>query len=614
MPTLLLADENVTVQRVIALTFASEDIRVVTVSDGTQAVERMKTLHPDIVLAGTLLPRLSGYDLAKHMRGISGLKNVPVLLLTGAFETVDEEKLKASGANGIIEKPVEPNHVIARVRELLGLKPKPDASGRPAATEEGTADQHTLLPSAPPRVVTSTPGTPSKWEQLRNQSGLESDTESLEDASTRPDDYLDTLDAAFDTLDHQLSGHESSPKPSRNPSGPLGQSSGAPDPRSPGRLPQNGAHTTGNPVFEVDDEWFAAGDSEARAAARAGRREFQEDLRDPALQVPAPEGAPNPIFEVDDDWFAEDDKARAVKADEQKMLAAEMGIYDVEFAEAPTAPNAPPPVSDLDFDFGIEDFKALQSPEQPPVAAAPQLEPAAIEPAAIEPAGIEPAPPPLVAVRPIEPAAPAAASATVAADFAQLLAFEQGEHPEPPMPPPPEIRVVAPEVTDKMLEQIATQVADRLSAGVFADQLKEAMMTTVRDTVRIIAYETSERIVREIAVESTDRIVRDVASQASERVAREVATDAAGRVVRDVASATSERIVRDAAEASERIAHDVAFEASERIVRDVASETSQRIAREVAAATSQQIVREVVAETSERLIRDEIERIKSKHQ
>lgn len=607
MPTLLLADDSVTVQRVIALTFAAEDIRVVTVSDGRQAVDRMKTLHPDIVLAGTLLPQVSGYDLAKHMRSIPGLKNVPVLLLTGAFETVDQEQLKASGANGILEKPVEPNHVIARVKELLGLKsePKPAMAGRVGVADDSD-DKQIMPPSAPPRVVTATRASPSQAQQLRDRSGLDSDPTSVEVASTRPDDYLDTLDAAFDTLDQQLSGHEATTKPSRNPSGPLGQSSGAPDPRSPGRRPQGGAAAPGNPVFEVDDEWFGAEDSAARAAARAGRREIQEDLRDPGLQAPAPEGAPNPIFEVDEAWFAEDDKARAAKADEQRMLAAEMGIYDVELPAAPAAPDTPAPASDRDFDFGIDDFKAVAASEPAPaipvasevVEAEPLLSAIAAPP--IEPV---PAIDPVPSIDPVPPSEPAASSSPqVAADFAQLLAFEQGEHPVPPMPPAPEIRVVAPEVTDQMLEQIATRVADRLGAGVFADQLKEAMMTTVRETVRVVAYETSERIVREIAVESTERIVRDVA------------TDAAGRLMSDVASATSERIVREAAEASERIAHDVAFQASERIVRDVAAETSQRIAREVASDTSQQIVRAIVAETSERLVRDEIERIKSKHQ
>ena len=97
MPTLLVADDSITVQRVIALTFANEQIRVVAVSDGMQAVERMKTLHPDIVLAGTVLPQVSGYDLAKHMRTIPGLRNVPVLLL-------DTERFRARGGDPYVNE------------------------------------------------------------------------------------------------------------------------------------------------------------------------------------------------------------------------------------------------------------------------------------------------------------------------------------------------------------------------------------------------------------------------------------------------------------------------------------------------------------------------------
>ncbi|MCA1481715.1 hypothetical protein, partial [Bradyrhizobium sp. NBAIM08] len=130
------------------------------------------------------------------------------------------------------------------------------------------------------------------------------------------DDYLDTLDAAFASLDQQLSGQTATEKPSRNPSGPIGQSAGAPDPRSPGRRPEAGASmpAAGNPVFEVDDEWFSGDESQARADARAGRREIQEDLNDPGFQGTRPPAASaGAVFEVDDDWFAEADKARAAK-------------------------------------------------------------------------------------------------------------------------------------------------------------------------------------------------------------------------------------------------------------------------------------------------------------
>ena len=58
----------------------------------------MAAQQPDIVLAGTALPQVSGYDLAKHMRSTPGLQNVPVLLLAGAFETVDEAAARRRAA------------------------------------------------------------------------------------------------------------------------------------------------------------------------------------------------------------------------------------------------------------------------------------------------------------------------------------------------------------------------------------------------------------------------------------------------------------------------------------------------------------------------------------
>ena len=139
MHTLLLADDSITVQRVIALTFAEEPIRVVAVSDGQQAIETLATERPDIILAATVLSQISGYELARLIRSKPDAQRVPVLLLRGAFEAVDEVQLTASGADGVIEKPVEPLAVIARVRALLGLK----ADAKPAVTLSEAASPKT---------------------------------------------------------------------------------------------------------------------------------------------------------------------------------------------------------------------------------------------------------------------------------------------------------------------------------------------------------------------------------------------------------------------------------------------------------------------------------------
>ena len=117
--TLLLADDSITIQRVIELTFANEDIRVIAVGDGETAVQRIDAERPDIVLADVGMPKLDGYGVARHIKQSPALKGIPVLLLTGAFEPVDEEKARATGCDGILVKPVEPQQLIGRVKDLL---------------------------------------------------------------------------------------------------------------------------------------------------------------------------------------------------------------------------------------------------------------------------------------------------------------------------------------------------------------------------------------------------------------------------------------------------------------------------------------------------------------
>src|SRR3954468_2449492 len=91
---LLLADDSVTIQRVIEMTFAGEDIQVLTVGDGEEAIARIPIEKPDIVLADIAMPKRSGYEVSAFVKGNAGLANTPVLLLAGAFEPVDDAKAK----------------------------------------------------------------------------------------------------------------------------------------------------------------------------------------------------------------------------------------------------------------------------------------------------------------------------------------------------------------------------------------------------------------------------------------------------------------------------------------------------------------------------------------
>jgi CheY-like chemotaxis protein len=117
--TLLLADDSVTIQRVIELTFAHEDVRVVSVSDGRRAMQWMDTEWPDIVLVDVEVPEADGYEVASHVKTSSRLKHVPVLLLAGAFEPVDQERVQRIGCDGVLVKPFEPQQLVSRVKALL---------------------------------------------------------------------------------------------------------------------------------------------------------------------------------------------------------------------------------------------------------------------------------------------------------------------------------------------------------------------------------------------------------------------------------------------------------------------------------------------------------------
>lgn len=148
--TLLLADDSATIQRVVELTFASEDIDVVTVGDGTEAIEAIERDAPDIVLADVSMPGRDGYEVASFVRSDPARDRIPVVLLTGAFEPLDASRCDAIGRHEVLVKPIEPRQVIGKVRELLELPPKnapqavAAAGGRgadpsPAVVAAGTA-------------------------------------------------------------------------------------------------------------------------------------------------------------------------------------------------------------------------------------------------------------------------------------------------------------------------------------------------------------------------------------------------------------------------------------------------------------------------------------------
>ncbi len=117
--TLLLADDSVVIQKLVGLSFANEDVELVTTDNGDAAVTRAREVKPDAVLADVVMPGMSGYEVCETIKSDPELQHVPVLLLTGTFEAFDEERARQVGSDGHITKPFEAQALVDRVNELL---------------------------------------------------------------------------------------------------------------------------------------------------------------------------------------------------------------------------------------------------------------------------------------------------------------------------------------------------------------------------------------------------------------------------------------------------------------------------------------------------------------
>ena len=91
---ILLADDSITIQKVVNLTFADEGIEVVSVSNGDAAERRLPEVDPDLVLADIFMPGKNGYELCETIKAVPQYKDLPVVLLVGAFEPYNEVSSK----------------------------------------------------------------------------------------------------------------------------------------------------------------------------------------------------------------------------------------------------------------------------------------------------------------------------------------------------------------------------------------------------------------------------------------------------------------------------------------------------------------------------------------
>jgi len=117
---ILVADDNSNIQKMVVLALKDQGIEVVAVGNGEAAVRKIADIKPDLVLADIFMPVRNGYEVCKFVKDDSALSHIPVILLVGAFDPLDEQEAQRVGADGVLKKPfVPPDPLISMVKAAL---------------------------------------------------------------------------------------------------------------------------------------------------------------------------------------------------------------------------------------------------------------------------------------------------------------------------------------------------------------------------------------------------------------------------------------------------------------------------------------------------------------
>jgi CheY-like chemotaxis protein len=142
---ILVADDNSNIQKMVGLALKDQGIDVVAVGNGEAAVRKISDIRPDLVLADVFMPVRNGYEVCKYVKDDPTLSHIPVILLVGAFDPLDEQEAQRVGADGVLKKPfVPPDPLISMVKSALIRAGVP--LGPPAASPEKAPP--------PPRIPT----------------------------------------------------------------------------------------------------------------------------------------------------------------------------------------------------------------------------------------------------------------------------------------------------------------------------------------------------------------------------------------------------------------------------------------------------------------------------
>ena len=116
---ILIADDNADILALIQHQMERAGFRVITASDGQEAVEKAAEYDFDLAILDVRMPRMSGFEVTEHFRATLDLADLPVILLTATVQDKQVARGFKAGANDYFKKPFSPRELEVRVRAIL---------------------------------------------------------------------------------------------------------------------------------------------------------------------------------------------------------------------------------------------------------------------------------------------------------------------------------------------------------------------------------------------------------------------------------------------------------------------------------------------------------------
>lgn len=122
--TILIADDEAHLRSLICQTLEEledEGVELLTAANGEEAIAAIETRRPNLVFLDVMMPKLSGFDVCRRAKQTLGLSDVYIVLLTAKGQEYDRQRGQEVGADLYMTKPFDPDALLEKAREVLGL-------------------------------------------------------------------------------------------------------------------------------------------------------------------------------------------------------------------------------------------------------------------------------------------------------------------------------------------------------------------------------------------------------------------------------------------------------------------------------------------------------------